>query len=251
MLISDRTTEQLKMDFEQAEAKVYDLVKTLLEEFNYSRYIVYEDLHIPNQPVQICISDCSIPEGYKDHLLTLGDELIEGLSFANTSTRTDKNKLTLWVIKKLQKYHSQTFPVQNNLKYEIQDELFESLITMQIPLFEVTKREAHTLLLSELKALTVNDRSFAFPKLIWKGEQTQLAQLFAQLIQHKWIDKPSNMKEFAETLNAIFDLSNTTLNGNANKSENLRTNFLSHRRLGFECLSSNHPFESIAPKTAK
>jgi len=241
------------MNYEKAESKVYDLVKILLNEFNDSKYTVIKNLEDDDQPIQMSISGLSTIDGYEAHLLELSNDLINILSFASTSPARSKDKLILWATKQLNKYQCTIWPIaiDKSAKNEVSETLMNDFEAIQIPLFQAIKKEVHTWLLSNLKGLVFDDLSFAFPQLVWKGNQKQLAQVFAQLIKQKWIAQPTSKSQFAETLNAIFDLSDTTRYGSTNKSEYLRVQLEDHPRQGFKCLTSDHPFNLISENEHK
>lgn len=237
------------MNFQEAEHKTYELISKLKSEFDESRYTVFIHPDAPEEGIMMTISDCSQPETYKDYLLDIGDELKQTLSFINTSSNVEKNKLTSYTINQLLLFKPVVWPVEFKLNYSISDETSNEFEITKKSLFESAKKEAHDLILSDLKTLLTNPLMLDLPKLKWKGSQKQLADLFGNLIEKGWIDNPrktDTMKSLPEILNAVFEFEQTAKGGSSDKTENFRKYFgANNHKFLFECTGLNSTFHDL------
>jgi hypothetical protein len=210
------------------------LVDKLKDEFTDSKY---NDCYNPNldikESLQLLLSGSSMPEFYNDDLLCMGRTLKDKISLYFVST-IDLNKgvFIKHIIDKLDcKWTVWYDPNKINDKYSCED---AEILNKRFEDFEETKIEAQQIILSELKALSTEHKLFTLKKLKWKGQQIQLAELFANLIEKGWIHNPVDSDKsdpyqsdtekqsyLAELLNQIFDLRETTKKGSADKTSNL------------------------------
>lgn len=228
------------MNFQEAEHKTNELTTKLKSEFDESRYTVFIHPDAPEEGIMMTISGCSQPESYKDYLLDIGLELNQTLSFINTSSNVEKNKLTTYVINQLLLFDPVVWPVEFELNYSIPKEILDDFEITKKSLFESAKKEAHDLILSDLKSLLTNPLILDLPKLKWKGNQKQLAELFGNLIEKGWIENPrknDSMKSLSEILNAVFEFEQAARGGSSDKTENFRKYFNTNNnpKFLFEC----------------
>jgi len=239
------------MNADKVKTKIQKLVEKIKSELKCTLCYVYEDLDIPEEPLRLDFGGWSTIEGYERHILEYYFDLEKYINLVYLQEGLNRaNTVVSWVIVELSFDTYQTMFTEHKIPNKVTEIQIEEIKNSLLLIFLVKKKEIHEYMLTMLKARVKTNDSQAFTKIKWRGSQTQLAELFGQLIMKNWIDQPSVINDLADALDTIFDLTGSYRTENPNVKNNLRKHLQPAERKGktyFDvCIKGNAAFSDIS-----
>lgn len=209
------------MNLEQAKQETSAKFNNINEGLRFVDCYLYEDLNIPEQPIRLMFGGWSEPESYlNDELEVSLKDLLRNIGVVKifATGEKDTRDLIAWMLSELQIEHFATNYSGNRIPYKIDNETLTEIYNTQLQKFENCRRAGHKAIVDALNAelkttdiVSAKKSRAKTDKLIWKGEQNHLVELFRTLKMRGWVDLPegSTPTSNARAILEAFDISLT------------------------------------------
>jgi hypothetical protein len=202
------------MDLEKAKGQIIDIINELKRMLEVVEVYVYEDLNIPEEPLQFCFCGYNTSEGYEyslDELKTNFEKAIKVYQLFEADKSVFKQFME-WALFEINSWHFRTYEFEPKVPYGVAKEMIQEIRDANISIFEAIRKDSHEAFVTLLKDFSSPEKKKThLERIKWLGTQIEFCELLVTLEKLDWIETFDDKKRASiiRTMLSLFDMSAT------------------------------------------